>query len=310
MQQRGASGKELASAFQLDAAPVLQMRVLGKADVVCTDIRIDHPTLEMSAEIAKEDAFLVALNLRESRLNDYWEGGRNVSMDSLKWGDTSIYDLKRGRSVLMDKPSHAMLFYLSRPTLDTIAEEADAPRISELHYQAGKGYDDSTMRGLCMALYPAFENPEHASRMFMDHVTMAVATHVAQTYGGMRTTTRPAQGGLAPWQIKRAQDHISASLDGSVPLKTLAQDCGLSVSHFSRAFKQSTGMAPHAWLLQRRVDVATALLANRRLTLSEVALRCGFADQSHFTRVFSRYVGVSPGLWRQANSLPKDAPTL
>jgi AraC-like DNA-binding protein len=60
-------------------------------------------------------------------------------------------------------------------------------------------------------------------------------------------------------------------------------------------------VAPHAWLLQCRVDAAKSMLRDRRLPLSEVALGCGFADQSHFTRVFSRLVGVSPGLWRRTS---------
>ncbi len=78
-----------------------------------------------------------------------------------------------------------------------------------------------------------------------------------------------------------------------------AQQCGLSVSHFARAFKETTGLPPHRWLIRRRVEVAEALLRNSRMSLTEVALTCGFADQSHFTRVFSRVVGISPGAWRR-----------
>ena len=304
MQERGAYGKRLASAFHLDQAPVLQVRVLNKADISCTEIRIDRPTMDMSIDIPKEDAFLVALNLRDRPKSDYWEGGRNVSFLDLKPGDTSIYDLKRNPTVLMDKPSHSMLFYLSRMTLDAVAEEANAPKISELHYKPGYGYDDITTRNLAMAVYPAFERPDQVSRLFLDHVTIAIAAHVSHTYGGMRTSARAATGGLAPWQVKRAKDIINAGLDGSVALQAVAQECGLSVSHFSRAFRQSTGKPPHAWLLERRVDAAKVMLMNNSLALTDVALACGFADQSHFTRVFSRSVGVSPGLWRRMRGLP------
>jgi AraC-like DNA-binding protein len=74
----------------------------------------------------------------------------------------------------------------------------------------------------------------------------------------------------------------------------------LSVSHFSRAFRRTVGAAPHSWLLTHRIEVAKAKLRDRRLSLSDVALACGFADQSHLTRVFTRIVGVSPGAWRRA----------
>jgi len=72
------------------------------------------------------------------------------------------------------------------------------------------------------------------------------------------------------------------------------------VSHFSRAFRRSVGAAPHNWLLMHRVEVAKVRLRGARLSLLDVALACGFADQSHLTKVFTRIVGISPGAWRRA----------
>jgi AraC family transcriptional regulator len=62
------------------------------------------------------------------------------------------------------------------------------------------------------------------------------------------------------------------------------------------------GVAPHNWLLMRRIEIAKQKLRGRQLSLSDVAFACGFADQSHFTRVFTRMVGVSPGAWRRARA--------
>jgi AraC family transcriptional regulator len=301
VRENGAYGRRLAAVFNVEEAPVLKMRSLRKADIACTEILADRPNFEMTAGLPREDAYLVSMQLRGFQRFDYWEDGRNRNRADVRRGDTLITDLKRGPSFLLDKPGHSIHYYLSRASLNVAADEANAPRISELRYVPGQGSDDGTMRDLSMALYPSFENPEQASRLFVDHVTMAIATHLAHTYGGMRTKVRAIRGGLAPWQVNRAQDVISAGLDGNLALQTVAQECGLSTSHFSRAFRQSTGVAPHAWLLQRRVDAAKAMLRDRRLPLSEVALGCGFADQSHFTRVFSRLVGVSPGLWRRTS---------
>ena len=111
--------------------------------------------------------------------------------------------------------------------------------------------------------------------------------------------SRPVRGGLAPWQVRRAKEILSANLDGGVPLKEVARECRLSVSHFSRAFRRTMGVAPHHWLLTHRIEVAKEKLRDSRLSLSDVALACGFADQSHLTRVFTRMVGVSPGAWRR-----------
>jgi AraC family transcriptional regulator len=108
----------------------------------------------------------------------------------------------------------------------------------------------------------------------------------------------PAPGGLAAWQLNRVCDFLLAHLALDIGLSTLADLVGLSPKHFARAFKQSTGVPPHQWLIARRIERAQALLHSTRLTLSEVALNCGFADQSHFTATFRRVTGNSPGRYR------------
>ena len=91
---------------------------------------------------------------------------------------------------------------------------------------------------------------------------------------------------------------IDANL-GGVPVEDLARECGLSKAHFSRAFSRSVGMAPHRWLMKRRIEVAKETLRDGRLSMSDVVAACGFCDQSHLTRVFTKMVGVSPRAWRR-----------
>jgi AraC family transcriptional regulator len=73
-------------------------------------------------------------------------------------------------------------------------------------------------------------------------------------------------------------------------------------SHFARAFKKTTGVAPHKCLSDLRVEEAKRVMLTTKLPLADTALICGFGDQSYFTRVFSRNVGCSPGTWRRNNS--------
>jgi transcriptional regulator GlxA family with amidase domain len=96
---------------------------------------------------------------------------------------------------------------------------------------------------------------------------------------------------------------MNGSLNEELPLSRLAAECGLSVRHFARAFRSSVGMPPHRWLLNCRVERAKRLLGTRTLSLADVAIFCGFADQSHFTRAFTAIVGLSPGEWRRANAI-------
>jgi AraC family transcriptional regulator len=123
--------------------------------------------------------------------------------------------------------------------------------------------------------------------------------HVAQTYGGMRPMSQPARGGLAPWQERRAKEILRANLKGSVALKEVARECGLSVGYFSHAFRRTLGVAPHKWLIEQRVVLSKEKLRDDGLSLSDVAAECGFSDQSHLTRAFRQTVVVSPGRWRR-----------
>ncbi|WP_457831280.1 helix-turn-helix transcriptional regulator, partial [Staphylococcus aureus] len=75
----------------------------------------------------------------------------------------------------------------------------------------------------------------------------------------------------------------------------VAQECRLTPSHFARAFRRSTGLAPHGYLMQLRLEEAKKLLLQPHLPLVDIALICGFGDQSHFTRVFGRLTGATPG---------------
>jgi AraC family transcriptional regulator len=109
---------------------------------------------------------------------------------------------------------------------------------------------------------------------------------------------------LSPWQERRAKDLMSSQMDKGLSIARIAAECSLSRSHFSRAFKKNTGLSPRDWFLQMRLDKAKALLGDSILSISQISLDCGFADQSHFTRVFTRVVGVTPFSWRRTMARP------
>ncbi|HUI59969.1 MAG TPA: AraC family transcriptional regulator [Steroidobacteraceae bacterium] len=299
MSHSGAYGRGFGEKFGLAEVPSLLTRVLRKADVAVTEVRSDDPVPRYTEAMPREDAYLVAVQLREFPRHEYWEEGRQVPVHDLLAGQTTFYDLKRNPVACIDKPYHGIFFYIPRTAFNLVADELNAARIGELDYRPGAGVSDPTTLSLAQSLRAALAEPQRATRLFVDHVTLALATHVAQTYGGLVPPIEPIRGGLAPWQLRRAKELLTANLDGALSVREIARECGVSVSHFSRAFRVSAGMAPHSWLLGRRVERARSLLPNRRLSLSEVALACGFADQSHFTRIFTREVGVSPGTWRR-----------
>jgi AraC family transcriptional regulator len=114
--------------------------------------------------------------------------------------------------------------------------------------------------------------------------------------GGSAT---PVRGGLATWQARRIAQVIASGLAEPLPMADLASAVRLSTSHFSRAFKASFGMTPHAYILRRRVERAQDMMRTTAEPLSQIALACGFCDQAHLSRLFHRATGITPAAWRR-----------
>jgi AraC family transcriptional regulator len=114
-----------------------------------------------------------------------------------------------------------------------------------------------------------------------------------------RDETAVNRGGLAPWQARRAEAMIEKSLGEKLSVGALAEAVRLSPSHFRRAFRHTFGIAPHGYILRRRIDRAKELMQTTNDALADIALACGLADQSHFSTVFRRIECTSPNAWRR-----------
>src|SRR5262249_10659488 len=110
-------------------------------------------------------------------------------------------------------------------------------------------------------------------------------------WSGTPPTSIRARGGLPPRALGRVRDYLDAHLAGNIGLDALADVAGLCRSHFTRAFKQSVGISPYAYVMQRRLERAGRLLAETDSSLIRVALDSGFTDQSHFSNRFRKHFG-------------------
>jgi len=124
-----------------------------------------------------------------------------------------------------------------------------------------------------------------------------------------RNVREAPPGSLAPHHLQQATDLLLANLNGPMGIIEIARACHLTRSHFSRAFKLSTGISPVEWRLNARLEKAKALLSTS-LTLTEVGLEAGFCDQAHFTKAFTRLAGTTPKRWRAAWAVESAGTTL
>lgn len=154
-----------------------------------------------------------------------------------------------------------------------------------------------------MALLNEMETGGPAGRMYAESLASVLALHLLRRHsslgrGPSREARRERSGRLPEASLRAALDYVGDNLASDLSLAQIAAAANLSPYHFARAFKRSTGLAPHQYVVERRIEWAKALLAHTGLSVGEVAARVGFSSPSHFARQFRRLVGVSPGSFR------------
>jgi AraC family transcriptional regulator len=287
-------------ALGLPDAPVLTTRAARGTGMAFLELNCERRNVGITHPV-HEDAFLIALQLKTCPDFDLYADGRMIPPKDFDAGAVALFDLRTNLVSDLRDPFHAVNLYLPHKALVAMGDDGDIPRhIQELRHTPGATVRDPVARDLLLSMRPALAaRPEETPELFIDHVALALSIHVARKYGDVSALPQMWGGGLAPWQERRAKELLDANIGGGITLADLARSCELSNRHFTRAFRQSTGMAPHQWLQQRRIEKAKQLLETSAAPLSAIALDCGFADQSHLTRTFSRVAGVTPGTWRR-----------
>ena len=136
--------------------------------------------------------------------------------------------------------------------------------------------------------------------VFADAVNTALAVRLVQSVVAPAAIALTPANGLSSDRLRRVRDYIEAHLADPLNLGQIADIACLSPYHFCRSFKQATGMTPHQYVVQRRLERAKTLMRRTSRPLGLIAQEAGFTDQSHLTSVFRREVGLTPGRFRAA----------
>jgi len=156
---------------------------------------------------------------------------------------------------------------------------------------------DPQVRALVLPMLDAQNAAGRLADRFCDHLVQALLAYLLEHYADFQGAA--ARGRLCGARLRRLQQHLQAHLAEELPVAELASLCGLSESHFTREFKQAFGVPPHQHLLRLRLRRACELLARPELSISRIALDCGFGSLSHFSRAFSARLGHSPQAFRR-----------
>jgi AraC family transcriptional regulator len=137
-----------------------------------------------------------------------------------------------------------------------------------------------------------------SEELFGDLATALFTVQLERAHGVSGASPGPRRSGLSPFVLKRVREYVASHLAGTIRLEQLAALAGLSPFHFSRAFKASTGLSPHAYVLHCRISESKRLLSGSNLTISDVARRTGFSGTGQLSRRFRAFTGTTPTAFR------------
>lgn len=160
------------------------------------------------------------------------------------------------------------------------------------------GILDTVVRQLIEACESEVTTQGASGRLYAEGLAMALVTHVYRTHGDAAATTL-SKGGLSARDERTVIAYIDAHLKDDIGLDDLAATIGLSAHYFIEAFRQTVGMPPYRYLLNKRVERAKALLLENRMSTAEIATAVGFSSQAQLTVNFRRLVGTTPGRFRR-----------
>jgi len=169
----------------------------------------------------------------------------------------------------------------------------------ENDYAARIHFEDSGVWETAGKLKSAIENGQAKRTLYLSALSSVLAIELSRCDDNAARDTALNRGGLASWQKRAVVGYIEEHLGAQIGLSTLAQLARLSQHHFCRAFKQSFGIPPHQYHVQRRIEQAKLLLADRSISITDIGFTLGYSQTSSFSVAFRKNTGWTPSEYRR-----------
>jgi AraC family transcriptional regulator len=224
---------------------------------------------------------------------------RRVNGGHLHWnhaqrGDLIVYPATSEHWVRWQEQAEFLLLFIEPDLVIRAANELASHSTVEM-IASEQERDDPLMLHIALALKTEIDEGSAASSsLYAESLVNTLAAHLLRHYTVWKPALQELEEKHSVSTLRDVIEYIHDNLDQPLTLTELSLIAGMSMYHFARTFKRVTGVTPHRYVLNVRIEHAKVLLLQGKLTLAEIASQVGFFDQSHFTSSFKQLVGVTP----------------
>lgn len=238
----------------------------------------------------------IAVPLKSASIQAAWQTATGRQRrQCVKSGHVSIIPENQPREIVWERKAEIVAVYLAPELLAHVADESNIAEVEIVEQWTAR---DPLLQQLGLALRAEFLRGLPGN-LYIESVANVLAQHLLRHYSASEKPIHNLVDNLPQHKLRRAIEYIDDNLEHDVTLAQIAASVEMSPYRFARAFKQSTGLPPHQYMLERRIDRAKMLLSETQLPIAEISYRLGFSSQSHFTATFRRLVAMTPKAYRE-----------
>ena len=268
----------------------------SSADSPWRGIVIEQHTVG-SIEIPQHEhaSFCLHLQTRGNVGLEWWCDGQH-GLEKPKEGALILLGAGTSDRLRWDGTSDRLIVSLDAAFMERVAHEAGAAVLPSF---ANRWHlRDESLRALLTEMGREAQVGWPAGALYGELLGLSLASTLLRSHGSEPVAFAQTRGGIPLPRLRRLLEYVEAHLAGDLRLEQLAGEVGMSPFHFAHAFRASTSVTPHQYVLQQRVERSKSLLRVAHLSLAEVAAEAGFSSATNFVRSFRERVGVTPGEWR------------
>jgi AraC family transcriptional regulator len=260
-------------------------------------IRLDYhqqPAFETPEHSPQQH--VISVSLVKQPINAQRVLNGETQNECIHYGDVAVVPANSYHKSTWDSEAEFLILSIEKAMFARAAH--DAVDLQQVEILPQFTAPDPLIQQIGLALKSELESDTMGSRIYIEALATTLCIHILKHYSVSRKIATPSEG-LSRLKLSQVIEYINQNLEKDLTLSDIAATVEMSMYHFSRQFKQSTGFSPHQYVMNSRIEKAKKLLARTEEAIDQICQQVGFQSQSHFTNVFRKIIGTTPKAYRK-----------